>query len=58
MNNFYSFAFKKLIIYMKRTKYYVTPVLLLFCINLYGQYFKKLDMKDGLSNLSVLPFLR
>lgn len=39
---------------MKRTKYYVTPVLLLFCINLYGQYFKKLDMKDGLSNLSVL----
>ena len=54
LNNFYSFAFKKLIIYMKRTKYYVTPVLLLFCINLYGQYFKKLDMKDGLSNLSVL----
>ena len=39
---------------MKSTKYYVTPVLLLFCINLYGQYFKKLDMKDGLSNLSVL----
>lgn len=39
---------------MKLTKYYVTLVLLLFCINMYGQYFKKLDMKDGLSNLSVL----
>lgn len=39
---------------MNRAKCYATLILLLFCINLSAQYFKKLDMKDGLSNLSVL----
>lgn len=41
---------------MKLIKYYVTVIfLLLLCINnMYAQYFKKLDMKDGLSSLSVL----
>ncbi len=39
---------------MNRIRCYVTSALLLFCINTYGQYFKKIDMKDGLSNLSVL----
>ena len=39
---------------MNRTKYLLLSVLILFCTNTYGQYFKKLGMKDGLSNPSVL----
>lgn len=39
---------------MGRTKYYFPLVLLLFSVCSYGQYFKKLGMKDGLSNPSVL----
>ena len=43
---------------MNRSKCYATFVLLLLCTHVYGQYFKKLDMKDGLSNLSVLAIFQ
>lgn len=43
---------------MNKSKCYATFVLLLLCTHVYGQYFKKLDMKDGLSNLSVLAIFQ
>lgn len=39
---------------MNRIKYLLFSVLILVCTDSYGQYFKKLGMKDGLSNPSVL----
>lgn len=39
---------------MNRIKCSLLFVLFLFCTDSYGQYFKKLGMKDGLSNPSVL----
>lgn len=45
-----------LILKMKTAQLYIsTIILLLFCPSIsFGQYFKSIDMKDGLSNLSVL----
>ena len=39
---------------MIRLKYYLALFLLLLPICSYGQFFKRLGMKDGLSNPSVL----
>lgn len=39
---------------MRRIKYSFSTILLLFSVCVYGQYFKKLGMEDGLSNPSVL----
>lgn len=39
---------------MNRIKYFLLLTLTLMYIDSYGQYFKKLGMKDGLSNPSVL----
>lgn len=39
---------------MNRIKYFFLSALMLLCIDTYAQYFKKLGMKDGLSNPSVL----
>lgn len=39
---------------MNQSKYLLFFIFILLCPNSYGQYFKKLSMKDGLSNPSVL----